>query len=149
VTSVAYSPPVAQPHTLPPRPTAMPVPTVEDFLAANRRSGWGSFNPQNREASFHTQPRMFLFATQFPHLKDEGWLLTYMFPVRKVNFLLTWDNAHNETATVTLLRDGALRQYNASHNSVARLRRLWQDTPMVNRGLTPVGRGSANYFFEW
>jgi hypothetical protein len=72
-----------------------------------------------------------------------------MFPVRKVNFLLTWNSAHNEAATVTIIRDGKRREYKAGHHSVARLRRLWQDTPMVNRGLTPVGRGSANYFFEW
>jgi hypothetical protein len=92
---------------------------------------------------------MFLFATQFPQLKDEGWLLTYMFPIRKVNFLLTWDADGNESATVSIMRDGKMRSYKANKDDVARLRRLWQDTPLACRGLTPVGRGSANYFFEW
>jgi hypothetical protein len=127
----------------------MPLPTVDDFIAANRNSEWGFFNLQGQEAAFHTYPRMIAFANQFPHLKDEGWEVTYMFPRRSVNYLLAWDKNHNETATVTIFRDGKPRQYNAGHSSVQRLRRLWQDTPMGNRGLTTVGRGSANYTFEW
>lgn len=149
MTSLAYFPPVTQPQPSAPHPAGAALPTEADFLAANRRSEWGHFDPQNQEASFHTQPRMFLFATQFPQLKDEGWLLTYMFPIRKVNFLLTWDKDGNESATVSIMRDGKMRSYKANKDDVARLRRLWQDTPLACRGLTPVGRGSANYFFEW
>jgi hypothetical protein len=119
-------------------------------LAANGHSEWGFFSPQTQQAAFHTPGKALAFTAQFPHLKDEGWEITAMWPVRRITMMVTWDKDERATAQVLFQKDNRHREFKqVGHATVERLRKFWQATPQFRRTVTYVSGRTQTYTFEW